>query len=312
MSAVLLFILVLILLTLVAIVLHIQKETRIENEIKIKGGIKGEIKKESEIKGGVWDSGNEILTAYSIANNNEKKRLLSVLSKPFEYSKRLKQKSLIENLIRNKASDSEIYNYICNESGFSVQSGYKKDTYFQLLSQHVNLIKPKYLDVGGGDGKITEAIAKGLNTSEAHCIDIIQREDNSMVKYHKLENYEEEIKFPFQDNYFDIITSFMVLHHVKLLDEELSEIYRVLKPGGIFYIREHNSENKFDQLLIDIEHMIYIICNCELVKNPYIFNHRNMNEWVEKLEQHKFKPIIKPDYFGYTPHTKGFYLILKK
>ena len=43
---------------------------------------------------------------------------------------------------------------------------------------------------------------------------------------------------PFQDNSFDLITCFGVLHHIPNVSKVLSEIYRCLKPGGIFLTRE--------------------------------------------------------------------------
>ncbi len=43
----------------------------------------------------------------------------------------------------------------------------------------------------------------------------------------------EDIQFP--DEYFDIVIATSVMEHVTDLEQSLSEIYRVLKPGGIFW-----------------------------------------------------------------------------
>ncbi len=45
-------------------------------------------------------------------------------------------------------------------------------------------------------------------------------------------------KIDFSDNYFDLITSFGVLHHIPNITFVISEILRVLKPGGYFIMRE--------------------------------------------------------------------------
>lgn len=41
---------------------------------------------------------------------------------------------------------------------------------------------------------------------------------------------------PFEDNYFDVVSSFNSLDHVVDLDTAISEIKRVLKPGGLFLL----------------------------------------------------------------------------
>jgi ubiquinone/menaquinone biosynthesis C-methylase UbiE len=43
-------------------------------------------------------------------------------------------------------------------------------------------------------------------------------------------------KIPSDDNYFDIVTSFNNLDHVHDLDKSISEIIRVIKPGGHFLL----------------------------------------------------------------------------
>lgn len=45
-------------------------------------------------------------------------------------------------------------------------------------------------------------------------------------------------KIPFEENTFDLITCFGVLHHIANVSYVFSEIHRVLKPGGIFIFRE--------------------------------------------------------------------------
>ena len=42
---------------------------------------------------------------------------------------------------------------------------------------------------------------------------------------------------PFEDNFFDLVTSYQTLEHVESVSECLKEMIRVLKPGGILYIK---------------------------------------------------------------------------
>jgi 2-polyprenyl-3-methyl-5-hydroxy-6-metoxy-1,4-benzoquinol methylase len=47
-------------------------------------------------------------------------------------------------------------------------------------------------------------------------------------------------KLPFENNTFDVVISLWVLEHLKLPEAVFSEIYRVLKPGGIFMFATPN------------------------------------------------------------------------
>lgn len=40
---------------------------------------------------------------------------------------------------------------------------------------------------------------------------------------------------PFTDNYFDIVIATSVMEHVTDLEKSLREVFRVLKPGGVFW-----------------------------------------------------------------------------
>ncbi|MGK7918562.1 MAG: bifunctional 2-polyprenyl-6-hydroxyphenol methylase/3-demethylubiquinol 3-O-methyltransferase UbiG [Trichodesmium sp.] len=97
----------------------------------------------------------------------------------------------------------------------------------------------KVLDVGCGGGFSCEFIAqKGAITygidSSAKCIEAAQKHscENSLDI-----NYQVGIaeKLPYQDRTFDVVICVDVLEHVSDYCQVVSEIYRVLKPGGIFF-----------------------------------------------------------------------------
>ncbi len=49
----------------------------------------------------------------------------------------------------------------------------------------------------------------------------------------------------------------MVMHHTEKKDEMIKEAYRVLKKGGILYVRDHDALREGDKILIDIEHILW-------------------------------------------------------
>lgn len=98
----------------------------------------------------------------------------------------------------------------------------------------------RFLDFGCGAGQIVErGIEEGLdyygadpyaaNYSGYH--DQAQRDRVEITN--KISKIENGI-LPFPDNYFDAVSSNMVFEHVENIEQCLSEIHRVLKPGGLF------------------------------------------------------------------------------
>jgi arsenite methyltransferase len=119
----------------------------------------------------------------------------------------------------------------------------------QLLDQLALKGDEKVLDVGCGLGLMTIGVAKRLKTGRATGIDVWSTEElsgNSLdaaKQNAKLERLSERVTFetcPIQklhhrDSTFDVVVSFAALHRLagdRERDQALSEMLRVLKPGG--------------------------------------------------------------------------------
>jgi ubiquinone/menaquinone biosynthesis C-methylase UbiE len=59
-------------------------------------------------------------------------------------------------------------------------------------------------------------------------------------------------RIPFEDKSFDLITAVCVYHHVDIDDRPAltTDIYRVLKPNGVFCVIEHNPLNILTRLIV--------------------------------------------------------------
>lgn len=93
----------------------------------------------------------------------------------------------------------------------------------------------RVLDYGCGSGiYVILMLLKGY--SEVHGVDIYEKFDNRLLKNLGFVNASFGLvgdRLPFEDNYFDVVNSSLVLEHVKNIDLYYKESARVLKPDGI-------------------------------------------------------------------------------
>lgn len=115
---------------------------------------------------------------------------------------------------------------------------FSNDYYVPFYTTHFGLDKAFYankkvMDIGCGPrGSLEWA------TNAAECIGL----DPLAEKYLKMGADKHRMRYvnagsediPFEDNYFDIVTSFNSLDHVDDLNQSIAELTRVLKPNGVF------------------------------------------------------------------------------
>lgn len=119
------------------------------------------------------------------------------------------------------------------------------NSYEQNLNNILELVeinkKAYFVDLGCDDGNWSIRVAKKIKTSNIFGVDYI---DTQLIKAKKLGikvkkgNLNEKLQFP--NNYFDAIHSNQVIEHLTEIDIYVSEIYRVLKPGGYVIISTEN------------------------------------------------------------------------
>jgi len=108
----------------------------------------------------------------------------------------------------------------------------------------------KVLDVGCGTGRFLQALpgsyervgvdvsAEMLNLARAKGLDVIEAGGESL---------------PFEDNSFDLVATFAVLHHLidpARVESTLREMARVVRPGGAVIVWDHNPLNPYWRLLM--------------------------------------------------------------
>jgi ubiquinone/menaquinone biosynthesis C-methylase UbiE len=101
------------------------------------------------------------------------------------------------------------------------------------------------LEIGAGRGAGAKLIYKEFQPSLLHVLDLdigmIQKANYflSMMSKDKVKLYVgDSTNLPFKAGTLDAVFGFGFLHHVPDWRRALSEIARVLKPGGVYYIEE--------------------------------------------------------------------------
>lgn len=102
----------------------------------------------------------------------------------------------------------------------------------------------KILDLGCDDGLWTLKLAKKIGSSNIYGIDVIN-ERLEIAKKSRIITKNSDLNniFPFNDNFFDVIHADQVIEHIAFLDNFISEIQRILKPGGYVIISTENGSS---------------------------------------------------------------------
>ena len=121
--------------------------------------------------------------------------------------------------------------------------------YRTVFERNLSQVQSKrLLDIGCGTGIYFKLLAEYAD--EILALDI--SEDMVAVakdfcKQNQLNNIHPDVgsavKIPFDNQMFDTVISLDVLHHIEKLDDVVDEVYRVLKPGGYFFVFEPNILN---------------------------------------------------------------------
>jgi ubiquinone/menaquinone biosynthesis C-methylase UbiE len=214
-------------------------------------------------------------------------QLMDILLKKF--SPKLFKKLIKKILSKPTPTDSEIYEFLRNEKNSPQYYQFFKSTKHQnpcnrheLMAEIFtkfmeNKIKmkiknynkssfqnQKYLDLGCGRCDFAPIFGKmlGINKDNIFGADIDDFAEQKNWKRNKsllhFTQLKADMPLPYADNSFELISCFMVMHHVKNLDFFIKEVQRILKPNGYFLVTEHNAQTGIEKMLIDIEHIMYI------------------------------------------------------
>src|SRR5665213_210299 len=152
----------------------------------------------------------------------------------------------------------------------------------------------RYLDVGCGKGELLGLLQSDFKQT-AGCD--ISAEMMRQVTGIETRVQKDSLQVPFGDAEFDLVTAVCVYLHVPPADRRTltGEIRRVLRPGGIFCMIEHNPVNPVTRL---------IVSRTPVDADAILLPAREARQWAVGAEM----PPLQQDYFLYFPQALYRYL----
>lgn len=149
------------------------------------------------------------------------------------------------------------------EKSFESGTFYNKQTQDERHLEQIIDILPiqdgmRILDLGVGSGYLSFPIAKQYPTCQIVGLDIVEkalqtnqkRAEEEQLNNISFVNYDG-MNFPFENNSFDLVITRYALHHFPNIKFSLSEVKRVLKPEGHFFLSDPRPNNCDNTRFVD-------------------------------------------------------------
>jgi len=170
----------------------------------------------------------------------------------------------------------------------------------------------KILDLGCGNGRHVWLAAKegfltyGIDFSKQAikmAADWLKQEN---LFYQDLRTGDISKKLPYVDNFFDIVISYGVLDHMKLIDSKktIQEAKRILKPGGMLFLKlESNMSFTFRSEKQVAKHEILLDKDVESGMMQHFFDQEEVADFVKDFEPIQF---FRNDYRRFEDLGKNY------
>ncbi len=166
-----------------------------------------------------------------------------------------------------------------------------------------NLPIVDYLDIGSGDGDMAATIANQYNIQHVTLSDVGHFVRKSNEKYN-FATISVGQPMPFDTDSFDMISAIHSLHHASDMEFRLSDIYRMLKHGGLFLVKEHDVCDERTRSEIIFKHLLYDIY--ELAPG---LSEADLESWIAEYPSHHYARYISAIAFEKMLVDVGFEVV---
>lgn len=164
--------------------------------------------------------------------------------KPYKESE-LNKKKQVEQMFDNISGNYDGLNRVIT---FGIDQKWRKRVVKHVVNSNPNSV----LDIATGTGDLAISFSKfdipkivGFDLSEG-MLSIARKKIVKNIAAQRIEFIQgDSEKMPFEDASFDAITVAFGVRNFETLEIGLSEIYRVLKPGGVFVVLETSVPTRF-------------------------------------------------------------------
>lgn len=199
---------------------------------------------------------------------------------------------------------------IVNEQGFALSPPeHHQHDMDRMMSNLKPFLSGHVLDVGCGDGFITNAIMNIRSVEDIHGIDISKTAIHlAKAKYPHIDFEVGQVtELPFESNYFDAITAIELIEHIYDTEQMFKEFFRVLKNNG-YLIVTTTDFNLFKKVIITLFYWDKYF----YPTNPHIrfYSKKLLEKMLIKFGFIKVEHKWNGSYFNLMP--KGQIMIAKK
>lgn len=175
----------------------------------------------------------------------------------------------------------------------------RNETLEQMIKFCGNVNNKNVLDLGTGTGKVLKALKEEYHNGNYYGVDLSEGMMNKIDKdlgFNLSQSKIEDLSI-FEDNFFDVVTARMVIHHSEDLNKAFSEVKRILKPGGKFIVCEGTppdrysvkfyeemfkyKENRNTFLLDDLTNLYVNNGFKDVMSKTVILNDMSLNNWLD-------------------------------
>ena len=228
--------------------------------------------------------------------------------------------TLIDDIITPKKTDDKIYLELSNRIGEAKASALKTSyRALQSLSQQKVVLTDQMTELLGKGHKINGLVEIGfpgrfvrpmqrafdisgritaLHPEEGLTDHIQAGGLRPYQQFIPLNDYEPLHKGQLKSNSVDVVTCFIGLHHVPKDKQKdyIQSIHRVLRPGGAFILRDHDSNEEKMTSLISVVHSVFNAATGVTPKEEKaeLRNFQPIKDWYKTLEENGFKRVSGP------------------